>query len=283
MTESRNLNILFWNLAQNAGLARSVALLAKTSSTDIIFLAECKINEVELVQELSKVTGRVFLRATPFASSIQAFHSLGRDRVRPIETSKRVNAIELTDYGGSSFLLMGAHLPSKLHSDDYDGFQKGSLFKREIENIEDRVDCRNTIVIGDLNMNPYERGVVSIEGLNSLMDQKVVSRPIRRVEGRPSRLFYNPMWSLLGDRSSGPSGSYYRSSGNNSTCWQMLDQVLVRPEVLEKVSLEKVEILDRIGTTSLLSINLIPDKRRYSDHLPLIVNFTLLNKDIEDE
>ena len=67
-------------------------------------------------------------------------------------------------------------------------------------------------------------------GLHGVMSRNVASRELRTVQGQKYPLFYNPIWSLMGDLNQGPPGSYYyESSQHVEHFWWMFDQVLVRP------------------------------------------------------
>jgi len=78
---------------------------------------------------------------------------------------------------------------------------------------ERRVGHARTVLIGDLNMNPFEAGMIAADGLNAVMDKRIAAKGFRKVSGKRMQFFYNPMWSRLGDESIGPSGTfYYRSS-----------------------------------------------------------------------
>jgi hypothetical protein len=80
-------------------------------------------------------------------------------------------------------------------------------------------------------MNPFETGLVSAAGLNSVMSRRVASRETRKVQGREYRFFYNPMWSHFGDARDDTAGSYYYDAGEHvNYYWNMFDQVLLRAD-----------------------------------------------------
>jgi len=127
-----------------------------------------------------------------------------------------------------------------------------------------------TVVIGDLNMNPFEDGMVGSEGLHAVMVRAIANRRDRIVAGERRPFFYNPMWSYFGDDSEGPPGTYYRSFAKPINYhWNMFDQVLLRPDLLEAYDRGDVRILTRAGDTSLLTAAGTPLKS-ISDHLPIL-------------
>ncbi len=125
-------------------------------------------------------------------------------------------------------------------------------------------------------MDPFEPGMVGAPGLHAIMSRQAASRGQRQVQGESRTFFYNPMWSFLGDLSAGPPGTYYRAPSEQlSYFWHMFDQVLVRPELLDRFDGKDVTVLTTAGDLSLLNSNHIPDSRQGSDHLPLLFRMNL--------
>jgi len=140
-----------------------------------------------------------------------------------------------------------------------------------IQQAEKQVEHQRTIVIGDFNMNPYEKGMVNANGFNAVMSRSIAMNRERTLQGRQYGSFFNPMWGLMGDSSPGSPGThYYLPSGHSSYYWHTFDQVLVRPDLLDFVTPRSITILDTDGERSLLSRNGQPDKSWASDHLPLL-------------
>ncbi|MCP4349580.1 MAG: hypothetical protein GY795_29210 [Desulfobacterales bacterium] len=78
------------------------------------------------------------------------------------------------------------------------------------------------------------------------------------------------MWSYLGDFSPGPPGTYYRNTGRQvNFFWNMFDQILIRPEIMDAFENENMRILTEIGQASLLGKYGKPDVNTGSDHLPI--------------
>jgi len=144
----------------------------------------------------------------------------------------------------------------------------------DIVRTEDKLDHQRTILVGDLNMNPFDAGVVAAQTLHAVMTRQLAGREERTVLGRSYRLFYNPMWSFFGDRTDGPPGTYYhRSSNPGDLFWNIYDQVLLRPSLMD--TLVALEILTIDGQDDLLTKAGLPDKARCSDHLPILFRLAL--------
>ena len=168
------------------------------------------------------------------------------------------------------------HLPSKLYwSEDSQAFECLEI-ARTIREQEEKVGHQRTIIVGDLNMNPFEKGLVSANGLNAVMSRQVASRKTRTVKSKEYPFFFNPMWAHLGDRTDRPPGThYYDRSELVNYYWNVLDQVIIRPDLMDRCDGERIRILTKLGETSLVLNDGRPDQRKFSDHLPLLFELEL--------
>jgi hypothetical protein len=169
-------------------------------------------------------------------------------------------------------LLVGVHLPSKLHQRDSDQpFEAGRLIQR-IRRAEQQVGHDRTLVIGDFNMNPFEPGMVSCDALHGVMDRRIAAKKSRVVNGTERQFFYNPMWRLMGDSASDALGTFYRSSGSYvSYFWQTFDQVLLRPTLLPEFREQDLKVIQDLGNRSLLRDSGVGLAPGFSDHLPIVL------------
>jgi len=80
----------------------------------------------------------------------------------------------------------------------------------------------------------------------------------------------------MGDLSPGKPGTFYLSESEHKTFfWNMLDQVLIRPDLINSFVAEELKILDSDGKISFLTSKGFPDDRIASDHLPLLFKLNL--------
>ena len=128
-------------------------------------------------------------------------------------------------------------------------------------------------MIGDLNAHPFQEGVYSADGLHAIMTRERAMKRQRVVGGNTYRYFYNPMWQFFGETPAGPPGTHYWSgSGTNAALfWYMLDQVLVRPVLLQHLPPDGVQIITHDGTISLARPHQKPNPDVGSDHFPILV------------
>jgi hypothetical protein len=140
-----------------------------------------------------------------------------------------------------------------------------------IKRAEHAIGHTRTVLVGDLNMSPFEKGIVSAVGLHGVMDRKITLRKTRYVQSEQYPFFYNPMWSLLGDASSTPPGTHYFNNAQHvEFFWYMYDQVLIRPDLLDFFQIADLKILCSDGEISFLTGQGLPHQRVASDHLPIL-------------
>jgi hypothetical protein len=133
--------------------------------------------------------------------------------------------------------------------------------------------------VGDFNLDPFDQALVSTNGFHAVLSRAVAARQQRKVSGKSYDFFYNPMWGRMGDGSHGPPGSHYYSSTEHvAYFWHSFDQVLLRPSLLHEFDDQSLMVLTHIGKESLLKHG-IPDKVKYSDHLPLLFSIHPLPKE----
>jgi hypothetical protein len=142
-----------------------------------------------------------------------------------------------------------------------------------------------TVVVGDFNMNPFEDGMVDSNGFGAMMTRALtVKRPSAGGVERP--LFYNPMWGRFGDTTEGPAGTFFHpGSGPINYYWNTLDQVLIRPTLLDAFRDEDLEVLTEApadgGEIGLLTASRQPrpHPKIVSDHLPLLFKLNLTKRE----
>ena len=261
---------LFWNINRRP-LAGLVAELAEIHRVDVVILAECDTDPAIILDALNRTTGTDFRIPVSFCERIVTFTRFSTEFLRPEFENERVSIRRLVLPDRLPVLLAAVHLLSKRSwSGESQGFECVELADR-IEIEEKKAGHSRTILVGDFNMNPFESGLVSSIGLNSVMSRQVASRGTRTVQGREYPFFYNPMWSHFGDARSATAGSYfYDASQHVSYYWNIFDQVMLRPELADRFHPSQLSIVRAIGRLSLVRPNGRPDKQKGSDHLPLV-------------
>jgi endonuclease/exonuclease/phosphatase (EEP) superfamily protein YafD len=261
---------LFWNINRKP-LAEAVAELAEAHAVDVVVLAESITEPGTLIQALNKFRTGGFQFPRGLSRYVAIFTRFSREFIQPIFESERVSIRKLSLPARSEVLIAAVHLPSKLHwSGDSQAFECAEL-ARQIAAEEDRVGHQRTVLLGDFNMNPFEKGLVAANGLNSVMSRRTASRATRTVQGREYRFFYNPMWGHLGDLRGDTAGTYYYDSAEHvNYFWNVFDQIMLRPDLAAGFDGDKLKIVTTIGNRSLVRQDGRPDADHASDHLPIL-------------
>lgn len=269
------LTFLFWNILKR-DLRSQLGALIETHKVDALILAESPYSSRELGEMLDGVSQRKFSVAETDCERIQLATTSSLAGVESIhdEIESRLTMWRF-DWHSEEMFLAAVHLPSMAQMPKPADRQKiASRAAQKIREKESKSDHSRTILVGDFNMDPYEDGLVSSDAFHALMTEKLVERGHRTVQFESLPMFYNPMWSCYGDRTPGPPGTYYHSESNpGAQFWHMLDQVLVRASLMDR--LHDVRILDQAGDKSLLNNLGRPDIENASDHLPILFRLSL--------
>jgi endonuclease/exonuclease/phosphatase family metal-dependent hydrolase len=164
---------------------------------------------------------------------------------------------------GTSLWMLNVHGPG-LFVDEYSkqGFVREVATK--VRKLRESDANRREIIVGDVNLPPFDISVMRSEGLYA-------SRCLPWVSERSTgirRALFNPTWSLLAHHQD-PSGTFYRSDVSFDGPWCAVDQVIVSAELARDFSLD---IIDKVRGKSLRRSGHVgmPDVSTGSDHLPLL-------------
>ncbi|MFT3774801.1 MAG: hypothetical protein QM820_56350 [Minicystis sp.] len=265
MAETR---FFFWNL-DHRQLARHLADAAAEHNLDIILLAESSLSIADIGTYLPN-----FSIPTAFGSPrIQILTRGNPADIVPLfdDPAARLTIRRFVSDSRQEVLIAAVHYYDKSNWSDSDQLAEVANLATDIINAESRVGHSRTILVGDLNMNPFDHAVVAAKGLHGVMTRSLARKRTRTVAGREYPFFFNPMWGLLGERADDPPGTHFYSQAVHvNYFWHTIDQVLVRPDLMD--GLMDVRVLDRIGGKTLLTREGRPAA---SDHLPLYFRIDL--------
>ncbi len=263
------LKFLFWNLNQRH-IPELIGRLAREELVDVLILAECGSTPAQMLEALNAECAEYDFGFSS-CHRLRVFTRFAASLMPPLLETERITIRRLQLPGRLAVLVAGVHLPSKVNISDESQVFESVYLARVIEDVEKQEKHRRTVVMGDLNMNPFEAGVVGARGgLHAVASRRVAQRFWRTVQRENYRFFYNPMWGHLGD--SGDAGGTYYFDGGEAVCyfWNMYDQVLLRPELTFGFAPEHLRILTEAGGVPLLAHGR-PDQSVGSDHLPVMV------------
>jgi hypothetical protein len=279
------MNVLFWNLRKR-DLGTFVATLAAEHEIDLIILAEPdNINNSDLVNGLSSQSGSTYrYHAFPGQERLRFFSRYPQSHFSLLEDSGGISARKVQPPGCHPLIMVAVHSPSQMHWHTIgDRLVLATRIREVLESVEKRQGHKRSFVVGDFNSDPFDEGLINSDGLHAVPTRKIAARKSRKVDGQNRQFLYNPMWSLFGDLTSGPPGSYYYpKSVSSCRFWHLFDQVLLRPELVKAFDSSKLEIITSIGSTKLISKIGIPKKEMFSDHLPILFSIKVMEYFLND-
>lgn len=272
------LNFLFWNINRKP-LVKEIANIAKHHNIDVILLAECLLNNADLLLELNSKSVDYELPNPIFQSNrIKVFTKFSQNFIIPIEdeSENRFTAFKIKFPIIEEILVFGVHLPDLRNNQLESVRSAAGRIARRVKEIEKEQNLNSTIIVGDFNLNPSDSAMIDSESFHAIMDSDIAKNESRIVSNKEYDYFYNPMWSLHGDIGNNVSGSYfYKNAEQVNYHWNVFDQVLIRPSLVDNFSKESLKFIDFDGDKSLLKKSGIPNKDKYSDHLPLVFTLNL--------
>lgn len=269
------LRFLFWNLRKRP-IIDVVGTIVADRAIDVVLLAEVPTSPAILAAELSREAQRPYSWVISPSQRISIYVAFPSEWVKPIRDGGDLSMHHVRAPLFEDFLLAVVHLPSKLYASSEDQLLACVRAAKHVEEAEQKIGHRRTIVVGDFNLNPFEPGLTAADAFNAVMDKAIARRSFRVVQGVRRHFFYNPLWSRLGDTSVGPPGTYYYSS-NAQTCyyWNTFDQVLVRPDLLSGLPDIELEVLTTTPARTLTTPEGHPSREGASDHLPMTFRLQL--------
>jgi endonuclease/exonuclease/phosphatase family metal-dependent hydrolase len=171
------------------------------------------------------------------------------------------------------------HFFDRRNHSEYDQHSLSGELARFLRDAEMVAGHGRTVLVGDFNMNPFDKGMIDAKGFGAMMT-RALTRNLKGDGQDPVLRFYNPMWGRFGDSTVGPPGTFYhRQNAPTNISWHMLDQVLIRPDLIRAFREDSLSILTRVPTGD-GEIDLIRENRKHwslavSDHLPILFQMNL--------
>lgn len=278
LSSSGELTILFWN-AGRADKRHVVCALAEETGAQIIITVEHRVQAGLVLADLKSKVARGFVDAGASGNGrAQVFCKDKALGAAEIHNGDRVTVRKVV-YGRRPFLLSVVHGLDVRNNDEHVRSEAAMAIAEDVRFARSRNEpqTRGSIIIGDFNMNPFDRPMNSFGGFNAMMTRSCASRG-PRVRGEASRdLYYNPMWQLFGREPPNASGTIYDTSNVGPYGWSMFDQALINSELLEQFV--GVEILTRCESLQISTQLGRPRTASLSDHFPIVLRIRGCNDD----
>ncbi|HTN76361.1 MAG TPA: hypothetical protein VL096_13980 [Pirellulaceae bacterium] len=265
------LNVLLWNLHRRS-LEPLVTELADEHNLDLILLIEPPATWGHIISKASGTPWNRFASHRRFC--VLAHAGVELELLSPLAPTSRVNFWRVPRSSGLDLLLVLVHGKDRRNYDDGTRSLDFSQIKSEVRHFERRYGHHRTCVVGDFNANPFEVAMASVLGLHALGVRSFSGESERVIGGGTHDFFYNPMWRRFGHGSDSASATYYHKGYNALELgWHMLDQVVLRSDLLPYFDELTLRILSSTRTVKMVDEFGHPDSRAASDHLPIL--FTL--------
>lgn len=268
------MNILFWNTS----CVRNIEKKVRINNCLIEIILENKCDVIVLAEygdEISRLCGLLNMVSKDTYQPLPQYE--GCKKIRGLINSKyksdvlheqsryQIIMIETSYY---SLIIAMIHNKSKLNSSIFAQEEELRVFHQDICAVEKSCNTKNTLVIGDFNADPFEPACTSASALHAIPFAGETSKSTRTVSGRKYHKFYNPTWKFYSNRSVPYSTYYYNNSDMINLYWNIFDQVIIRPQLINAFIDDSLSIITETKNHNLLKKK-IPNKDKYSDHLPL--------------
>ncbi|MGX1373444.1 exonuclease III [Priestia megaterium] len=256
------MNCLFWNVDKRK-LNNYIVDIVMENKIDILSLAEYEDDIQELKRSFINLNYNIF-ELPNLGSRIMLFTTLLPGSIERIMDKRHYTLFRVNHPSIGKVMFGFIHLFSKMMKDENDYYSKISKIVSEIERVEKGNNSDYTILAGDFNMNPFEKGMLAGGALHAFPTIHEASKHQRTLDDEEYKMFYNPMWKFFGNHDGVP-GTYYTTPTHAyGLYWNLFDQVIYRPSLIG--SIENIQIKTQIKENTLVN-----DKFQIevSDHLPL--------------
>jgi len=261
------MKIIYWNTKQHQDFSTIQEIIVE-QNPDILFLSEISEN--------------IIIKNYSILKSIQYehFENPGCSRVLIIK-KKSVNLVlsrqnnyytTVKELKTNTFII-SVHLPSQM----YQSIDALKSFIREIRNEIDiyigSSSQKDILIIGDFNMNPYEKPMIDFDGF-AASNSKKLKKEVTHLKTK-KELYYNPTWTLYSNNSF-PGTKYYKRPSTTSFDileHHYLDQVVLSYSLSQKLISETINVLK--NTKNKFFFDLISNTIKLSDHLPIIYEYKI--------
>lgn len=170
------------------------------------------------------------------------------------------------------FIVAAAHLVDRRSSTDSEPrLIDIRAMMSVVHGYESKLSIKKTIIMGDMNANPYDKELLHPNAFNAMLFKGIVrNKSTRTWRGSEYPFLYNPTIHWLSEEPENY-GSVYYSNDYTSPIWNCYDQALVSPPLMD--SINSYSYLKKIGDEDLIAK--VRPNSKISDHLPLLVDIEL--------
>ncbi len=267
---------MFWNTFKNSNksnINKCISEIIIEKSCDIALFAEYPS------EQISKLCNSINLQAYQSYKLIPSFggcsHICGliSNRYKNVTVLHEDNryAIYKIEIATGIILIAAIHNVSKMSNGTLDQLDILQRIQSDLINQETKFETKNSIIVGDFNINPFEEISVSSNSLFAIPYREELKNTTAVRQGVKREKFFNPSWKFLSNQKPPYASYYYSNSSSVNYYWNMFDQVIIRPELVSAFNMDVFSIITETKTCQLM-LNGKPNKNSFSDHLPIFFN-----------
>lgn len=172
------MKLLFWNVKKNP-VGPILSEIVRRHDVEIVVLAEC-LNESAILVDLNATSNRLFHLTDSQGTRIVIYTRFSPEYIKTVHSDKFLTIRHIILPEKRHILLAAMHLESKRHRHDIHLWGKASDVSAKIRQVEDELGISRTVLVGDLNMNPFEMGLIQANGLHAVMTKAIARKRGRR-------------------------------------------------------------------------------------------------------
>lgn len=264
------MNILFWNLGKNDN-SQYLAQCINERKIDFAILSEYEnLNISYVLRELNNKYRHISGMGGCDKITMLALNDIDVH----VQREQTRYAMYSVEKDGIDLIVVGTHLQDRRNSNPAQRISTAGRLMNDLENLEKRKHCKRSIIIGDLNANPYDEELLQMNAFHAVLFKDVIkAAETRTIDGIQYRRLYNPILHFLSEDTKNY-GSYYNTQGSSTSTWHCLDQILVSKALADAI--KSLEYLRSIGNSSLIAQQ--KPKKEISDHLPLFIQIEVMGE-----
>lgn len=259
--------------SNKSNINKCISEIIIEKSCDVIFLAEYPAEEIlKLCNEVNVFSPQNY-KPLPSYGGCSHICGLISNRYKTINVLHEDNRYAIFKIGMATGILLIAaiHNVSKISADIFDQLGVLQRIRSDLIEQETKFKTKNSIIVGDFNINPFEEISVSSDSLFAIPYREEVREATAIRQGVKKEKFFNPSWKFLSNQNAPYATYYYNSSKSIDYYWNMFDQVIIRPQLIDAFDMDSFSIISETKTCQLM-VNGKPNKSMYSDHLPILFN-----------
>lgn len=270
------LKFISWNI-QKKQLSKQIEDLIKHDLPDILFLIES--DRIDPATILNNCNGYSLTKNYNFINFGNSYRAGIKQSIKMTlfyRNDLAVNKImDGIDYryayislvtSAKNLLLIPSHLPSK-PTQARDLNKAGEFYSQLVDELIEfeRLNPKfETVIFGDLNLNPYEQEMLFSDSFFSERCPQT-STILTKIKKNTKLRFFNPSWKLLTNYAENAFGTFIYT-GSDVEQWNVYDQVILRPTLINSFDMDSLSVITKSKNYSFLSGNRTIN---YSDHLPI--------------